>query len=277
MRVLWISAVIGLIAASSMAQAQAPGDWEYLTDARTRTAVAALPTTTGVTVAVRCTDGGLEVLMTGLSPAEAENRTIGIGFGESPISDQTWSVATDDTVAISRLPAPFARKLREGGTLQVRLAGAGEGGRNIRYVIDLPPSQTAIDQILTACGRPLVDPRDAELDAVGEDGLPSNLEWLRQPRPRYPANMKYAKGFAVVTCVAATDGGLRDCVVETEHPHDGKFGEAIMDAVGDARLVNTLNPDAPIDPSRVVFTTNFYMSGYQPRSPRTGTRIPNRN
>lgn len=275
MRLLRRLAVLPMLAIAGNALAQdEQADWEFRADPRTRTTLAGLATTTGINVVVRCVDGGLEAILTGLPPIDAEERQIGVGFGEEPINDQRWNVAIDNTVAVSELPASLARKLREGGQMQLRFVAAGEDGRTIRYVIDLPPSPTAIDATLTACGRPLVDPRDLELEAVGDNGLPADLEWLRRPRPSHPRPMRYTKGFAVVTCMAERDGGLRDCIVETEHPRDAGYGEATVRATRSARLTNTINPDAPIDPERIVFRANYFIAGYQPRAPRTGTRIP---
>ncbi len=266
-------AILPLVAFATSTVAQDSEDWAFATDARAKVTVAGLATTAGVTVAVRCVDGGLEAIMTGLPAIDAEERRIGVGIGDEPIHDETWNVAINNTVAVSQLPAPFARRLRNGGALNLRFAGGGEGGRDLRYIIDLPPSPAAIDRTLAACDRPLVDPRDAELAAIGDGGLPVNLNWERRPRPRYPSDMRYAKGFAVVTCMASSDGAVRDCVVETEHPRDGGFGRATLDGTRNARLVNTLDPGAPISPARVAFRAVYYIAGYEPRVPRTGTRI----
>lgn len=159
MRLLRRLAVLPMLAIAGNALAQdEQADWEFRADPRTRTTLAGLATTTGINVVVRCVDGGLEAILTGLPPIDAEERQIGVGFGEEPINDQRWNVAIDNTVAVSELPASLARKLREGGQMHLRFVAAGEDGRTIRYVIDLPPSQTAIDATLTACGRPLVIP-----------------------------------------------------------------------------------------------------------------------
>jgi len=269
---------LSAVATTVVAQDTDTSDWTLSRNERLKAVVAGTTFSNGIGLGVRCVDRGLEVIMVGLPPIEAEQRTLGIGFGDDPIVDQSWNVAADNTVAVSELPAPLARRLREGGQIQVRVPGAGENGRNVRYVMDLPPSATAIDQTLADCGRPLVDPRDAELEAIGESGLPADLVWKTQPRPTYPFHSRYAKGFAVVSCIAASDGGLRDCVVETEHPRDGHFGDATLAAARRGRLTNALNPDAEITPARILFRTNYYMEGYQPRglAVRTGSRLPTR-
>ena len=49
--------------------------------------------------------------------------------------------------------------------------GGGGEGRNLRHVVTLPPSAAAINEVLTACGKPLTDPRDAEMAAINPDAI----------------------------------------------------------------------------------------------------------
>lgn len=278
MRSLRRLAVLPILAAAGGAIAQeapAPDEWEVHRDPRQRMTAAFLPTTTGLGIIVRCQAGAFTAFVAGLPEDKRETRTIGIAFGDEEIFDRGWMSGAEGTSAFADLPAPLARNLREGGRLQLRVQGAGEGGRPVRYVLDLPPSSAAIDETLTACDRPLVDPRDAELEALGEGGLPSQIEWVAQPRPNFPAG-NYARGMAVLSCVVATDGRARDCVVETEHPHDGRFGEASLRAMRSARLGNRLNPDAPIPPSRFTFRTNYVLHGYATREDRERQRESDR-
>lgn len=264
------------IASSAVAQDQAAQeDWRLHRDDRQRVVAAFLPTTAGLSILVRCQRGALTAFVAGLPEDKSETRTIGLAMGDDDIHDATWTSGSDGTSAFSDLPAPFARSLREGGQVQLRVPNAATGGRSVRYVLDLPPSTAAIDQTLTACDRPLVDPRDAELDAVGENGLPTEITWERPPRPTFP-NSRYARGFAVLSCIANEEGRARDCVIETEHPHDGGFGEASIDSMKTARLSNRLNPDAPIPPSRFTFRTLYTMSGYETDEDRQRVRESNR-
>lgn len=263
MRLLRRLAVLPMLAIAGAALAQDEAtDWELHRDQRLRLVAAFLPTTTGLGLIVRCQGDAFTAYVAGLPKDERETRTIGSAFGEDEIHDRRWTSGAEGTSAFADLPAPFARKLREGGQLQLRVPGAAEGGRTVRYVLDLPPSSAAIDETLTACDRPLVDPRDAELEAVEENGLPTQIEWVRQPRISFPQT-QYARGFAVVSCISHTDGTARDCVVETEHPHDAGFGEAALRGMRHARLQNRLNPDQPIPPSRFVFHVPFVVRGYE--------------
>jgi hypothetical protein len=186
-----------------------------------------------------------------------------IAFGDEDLTESRWNVATNDTVAVSELPAPFARNLRDGGRLRVMVPGGATDGRNLLFDLTLPASSASIDETLTACGRPLTDPRDAALEALAEDGIPLNLRWQRQPQPRYPSPLRYGRGFAVAMCLTNPDGSLRDCSIEAEHPRGGGFGEAVILAMRRASLANNAEPGAPIPAARILFRTTFVLDGYE--------------
>lgn len=250
------------VALPALAQ-DASGDWDLAQ--RGDLLVAYTQFDNGVSIATRCADGGFEAVIGGLPPAgRATSRPLKIAFGDGDLVERRWNVATDDTIAVSELPAPFARELREGGRLRILVPGGAEGGRNLMYDIVLPASSASIDQTLTTCNRPLVDPRDAELEALQEDGVPRNLAWAVRPRVAFP-NTRYARGFAVITCVNNPDGSLRDCAIESEHPRDGRFGEVTLASARRARLQNLADPGGPVPVGRVLFKTHFLMEGYQTR------------
>lgn len=250
------------VALPALAQ-DASGDWDLAQ--RRDLLVAYTQFDNGVSIATRCADGGFEAVIGGLPPAgRATSRPLRIAFGDGDLVESRWNVATDDTIAVSELPAPFARELREGGRLRIMVPGGAAGGRNLLYDIILPASSVSIDQTLTTCGRPLVDPRDAELEALQEDGVPRNLTWAVRPRAQYP-NTQYARGFAVITCISNPDGSLRDCAIESEHPRDGRFGEVTLASARRARLQNLAEPGAPVPVMRVLYKTHFLMEGYQTR------------
>lgn len=252
------------VALPALAQ-DASADWDLAQDQRKNLLVAYARFDNGVSIGARCADGGFEAVISGLPPAgRASTRPLRIAFGDDDLSDSRWGVATDDTIAISELPAPFARELRAGGRLRILVPNGAPDGRNLLYDLTLPASSSSIDQTLTACGRPLVDPRDAELEALEEDGVPRNLAWAVRPRPNFPST-RYARGFAVATCVSNPDGSLRDCTIESEHPRDGRFGQAALAAVRRARLQNLAEPGAPLPVTRVLYKTHFLMEGYQTR------------
>jgi len=243
----------------------ASADWDFSNDQRRKLMVAWTQFNNGLGIATRCVDGGFEAVIVGLPPAgRATSRPLRVAFGDDELTSYNWTVGIDDTVAVSEMPAPFARELREGGRLRILVPAGADDGRNLLYDLTLPASSGSIDQTLTACNRPLVDPRDAELEALQEDGVPTNLTWAVRPAPRFP-NTNYARGFAVATCVTNPDGTLRDCTIESEHPRDGRFGRATLDAARRARLQNVAEPGAPVPVVRVLYKTNYVVSGYQTR------------
>lgn len=250
------------VALPALAQ-DASADWEFSHDQRRKLMVAWTRFDNGLGLATRCVDGGFEAVVTGLPPAgRATSRPLRVAFGDDEPVSYNWTVGIDDTIAVSELPAPFARELRAGGRLRITVPRGAADGRNLTYELTLPASSASIDQTLTACNRPLVDPRDAELEALQEDGVPTNLTWAVRPTPRFPRT-NYARGFAVATCLSNPDGTLRDCMIESEHPRDGRFGQATLDAARRARLQNLAQPGAPVPVARVLFKATYVVSGYQ--------------
>lgn len=268
-----IAAGLGLFLALP-AFAQDPGeDWDLRINPETDLIAASLTFDSGVAVGVRCFNGRYDALLAGLpeAPRNTDTRALTIQFGDDAPDPEQWSVAVDRQVAVSGLPARFARSLRQGGRMQVVLRGAGANGSNIRYVFDLPASSSAIDQTLQACDKPLNDPRDAEIESIGEEGLPGGISWAERPRPGWPNAPETSRGFAVISCLTQTDGRLRDCAIESQHPLDGGYGDAALRATRRARLQITADPGAPMPVRFVTFRTNFF-----PRDPDlapTGTRL----
>lgn len=259
-----VTMLVCAVALPALAQ-DASADWDFANDERRKLMVAYAQFNNGVGLATRCVDGGFEAIITGLPPAgRISNRPLRTAFGDEELVQYNWSVGIDDTVAVSQLPAPFARELRNGGRLRILVPRGAADGRNLLYDLTLPASSASIDQTLTACNRPLVDPRDAELDALLEDGVPTDLNWAVRPTPRFPRT-SYARGFAVATCVTNPDGTLRDCTIESEHPRDGRFGQATLDAARRARVQNVDQPGSPVPVKLVLFKTNYVVSGYQTR------------
>ena len=259
------------VALPALAQ-DASRDWDLTRDQRKKLLVAYTQFNNGLTIATRCADGGFEAVIAGLPPAgRATSRPLRIAFGDDELVEVQWNVATNDTIAVSELPAPFARELRDGGRLRILVPGGSYGGRNLLYDLTLPPSSGSIDQTLTTCDRPLVDPRDAELETLQEDGVPTNLGWAERPRAEFPES-RYARGFAVITCVSNPDGSLRDCAIESEHPREGGFGEATLASARRARLQNLADPGAPVPVTRVLYKTHFLMEGYETREDQARMR-----
>lgn len=251
-----VAALAGLLAAASPSAAQEPaaGDWDLHRDDE---GVLAFTTyDSGLAIAFRCRDQAFAAVAAGLPPSREARRRLVLRFKDEEPYPSMWTSTTDNTVAVADYPAPLARQLRQGGTLRLTVPRGAGDGRDLTHVVELPPSNAAIDATLTECGRPLVDPRDALLEAVEGEGLSGGATWARQPRIRFP-DTRYAAGSAVLSCLAWEDGRLTDCVVESEHPQDGGFGEAALRGVRRARA--DLPEDAGPGPHRVGFYVGFRM------------------
>jgi hypothetical protein len=231
-------------------------DWDLHQDTATRSTLAYTTFDSGLSLAFRCADGSFAAVLAGLPPERQARRTLRLGFRGDPVHDTRWTTTTDRSVVVADYPAALAREFRQGGELKVTVPGGAGNGRDLSYIVPLPTSNAAIDQVLTECGRPLVDPRDIELEAVAEGGLTAGFEWERAPRPRFPRS-RYASGFAVTTCMSRPDGALADCVIESEHPQDGGFGEAALKAAERARVRVSGDRDAAVPPRKIGFYTAF--------------------
>lgn len=258
MRIPIVLALLG-VAASALAQ-DAGEDWELIRLPQERSTFAFLPTTAGLTIAFRCIDGSYAAVIAGLPEARRNDRTRVLLMTRDghPPSPTVWNVTTDRTVAIADYPAATARGFRRGGRFDIIVPGGAEGGRNLRYSLELPASAAAIDETLTACDRPLDDPRDDLLPEIGPGGLPVGVVWAERPEPRYPRT-HYSEGYAITTCLMRADGGLDQCQIESEFPLDGGFGRASLRAVGDARLSSPNETEGAYLPRVIGFRTNFRM------------------
>ena len=257
---------------SGVQSLESPPDWDVVQQDRD-TLIATVVYTPGLAIGVRCKWGReLDAFLYGLPESdEPWIRPLELSDEDGDFSQQNWASTTDPTTAFNLLPARFARSLREGGVLQVRARDAQ--GRRIRYVMDLPTSPTAIDRVLTACGKPTVDPRDAQLEAAGPvTSAPLARDWARRPRPEYPrAGEGLAWGSATLSCIADPAGVLDDCVVESEYPRGYDFGREALRAMPQARLTPG-GPDAVS--SLAVFTVRFRMAGYDPSGNTERRRLP---
>lgn len=231
-------------------------DWDLVRDPAKKSVLAFTTFDVGLSVAFRCVDGSLNTVIAGLPASRQDRRTLQLGFQDRPVYDSVWTATTSRTVVVGDYPAMLARDFREGGSLKLTVPGGAPDGRNLRFEVELPASNGAIDEVLTSCGRPLVDPRDEIMAAIPDTGLPVGLDWSRPPRPSFP-HTNYARGFVVTSCLTTPEGALQDCVIEMEHPHDSRFGEATLRSTRRARLRNTAQPGQPVPPQLVSFRTNF--------------------
>lgn len=253
---LALSALVLIAASPALSQEDSKPDWDLSRD-ENGSLVAYTTYDTGLSLGFRCKDGAFAAVAAGLPHFNGNRRPLMLRFGDREPFRSMWTNTTNETVAVADYPAPLARKFRQGGPLRLTAPGGAPDGRDLTYAVVLPSSNVAIDTVLTECGRPLNDPRDALLEPIGSHGLSGAATWARAPRVQFP-NTFYASGFAVLTCLAWPDGSTSDCVVESEHPHDGRFGEAALRGARRARVA--FDGEAPERPIRVGFYVGFRVS-----------------
>jgi len=220
---------------------------------------AVLPFSSGLGIILRCDDGDYQAALAG-PPATGHTRELRIAVQDGQLHPQTWNVGARPDIALADIPAFFARSLRAGGKLAVVIPGGAGDGRNLRHEVELPPSTASIDATLAACGRPLVDPRDALLGDIGPHGLPAEITWRVPPRPDYPPGPMYSRAYAVVSCLAQPSGALSDCLVESEFPHGQDFGRTAVRAARRASVRINYPPGAPVAPRRISFRVNYIVT-----------------
>lgn len=256
--------VLGLLTASTCAAAQdVAEDWDLMT--RRGDVSASVIYSSGQGVVVRCQADSLETYIVGLPLAEAPSprRSIDYALGSDAFRTSTWQSSISGDAIFADTPAPFARRLRAGGELQLRIEGQ-DGQPSRRYVLPLPRSNEAVDRVLDACGRPQDDPRDAlrrseSSTDVAEAG-DAAVRWARLPRLSYPDRALQAgqAGMAVLSCLVEPSGRLEECFVEVERPANADFGRYALRAVRDARLdVSNSDNLSTEDPRLVTFTVTW--------------------
>jgi hypothetical protein len=245
-------------------------DWTVVRFTEEPTLIATAQFDNGIGLVARCMDGAYDVIINGLPPAGRRTlaREIGLQVGDDETEDTTvWTTGSDRGSAFSRIPARVARQLAKGGRLQIIVPAEREGGPRTRYVMELEPSSTAIERTLTACNRPLVDPRNETADGNGQDGLPNDISWVRQPRISFPAPVKDRmplRGYVTLSCLVQTEGRLGDCQIESEHPRGYNLGKAVEDGIRTGRVRQPADARAaglPFEGRMIIFTVAFSASG----------------
>lgn len=258
------------LAPSVAAQNSAPPEAWVLTRAREGdTVMATAPFSNGITLIARCAYHQFSLIVAGLpEPLDTatSSRELTIVFGEDATERPTaWYVANDRTAAFSRLPAPTTRRLLRGGDLQIIVPGP-PGGPRTRYVMSVGESATVLGEVLTHCGRPLVDPGDNLLQGDGGNALPGGIIWARPPAPDYPRATVHGSpswGTATLRCHVSADGRPRDCEIESEFPAGAGFGQAARRGASAARLAldeEAIAAGRTLADGEFVFTTNFRLA-----------------
>jgi hypothetical protein len=256
-------AAFALTSETASARNSAGEDWQVVRGAEPGSIVAAAGFDNGISLIARCSRTVFDLILTGLPEAtgrDVARELIFIVDDEPDEKHTAWTVGDDRSVAFSRLPALIARQLADGGNLQI-IIPATPGGRRTRYVMELSRSDSAIEETLTACGRPLVDPRDNRIEGDGIR-LPTGITWRSQPRPEFPtaAFGITSYGYATLSCVTGAQGKAEECQIESEQPPGLDFGRAALRATRAARLGQSDEARAagrPFEGELIVFTTEF--------------------
>ena len=263
----WTSvlALSALIATPATAQ----DDWDLGRDPARRLTIAAV-TYDNFGVAVRCMDGVMSVVVSGLPPGRGI-RTIRSRIGDQPEIDGRWVSAGEGAAAFSIWPAATAASLAHGGRWVLEVP---DGERIRRISADIPASPAAIGEVFTACGRTL-SPTSQDDEPDQEDF--AGLTWARMPTPEYPSRTFAGGGLAALSCTVDAQGGLRDCQIESEFPEGAGFGRAAVSAAHRRGRVEPLEPGSPreMEGLKVVYTARFNLiEDDRAPLPPIATRLP---
>lgn len=245
MRLVVSASIVALLASPAGAQ-EAGDDWDLIVDESQNMMLAVVGYSSGQTLAVRCRDDDLELLLSGLPPLEGETpqtleggtRRIEAAYSDGRVEAGYWLSSGDGSLVFSPVPRLDARRLRQGGPLQVSVAVDADPAAPLRrYALDLPARSANLDQVLAACDAGSPDARDEMVRWSIPPGAGVDF-WRRHPAPRYPeAAVHLGSGFVVFSCVAAGDGRLTDCRTERESRHRRfRFGEEALKSLRDARI-----------------------------------------
>lgn len=224
------------------APAQQAPDWLSASDQGTVAAV--LLYDTGLSVIVLCREERLETRIGGLPASTSNIRFLEINVPGSELRKSTWVVGADQTTALTRAPGVYARRLRQGGRLTVRVPAEGES-RAIRYELPLPEAHEPLDAVLTACGTALERAEDADFEPESP-----MMTWTVYPIPQLPPEAVGLEARIRLSCLLEVGGALSDCSIVEESPRLHGIGRAALQAARRARVARV--DDEEITESRRV-------------------------
>lgn len=215
--IFWRSILIAAvgIGAAAQANAQTSDDWDVSTDAGRRLTVASVEYESGALLRVQCQAGQLDVAISGLPASPADSRPYARSLPDGRLIQSYWTGAPATGTLLSGEPVRDARSFKAGGAL--KLASGADAHPPLSIDLDLPSQSNGIDQVLTACGRPLVDPRDM-LIAVNDLMLEAPSLEISDKAARY-SDIRIE-----ISCVVAA-GRLAECQSDHETPTAPEAGE----------------------------------------------------
>lgn len=229
-------ATIGVLLASATASPalaqDAAEDWDIAVDPAQELTLASLDFGDNA-LALRCKAGVLDLLLTGVTPSTAEARRVRVAAGGIAGEMQTWRTQPGLAVLSASEPDRLARQLRAGGELDLRVQPAADGERAQRFRLTVPPSASAIDQTLSACGASLADEWDSRPRAEG------NVTWAHMATPEYPqaaVARDIVQGSVRLACIVPANGRLQECRALYEAPGGVDFARNAIAAARDSRV-----------------------------------------
>lgn len=238
MKLIVAAAVAACILTPAVVQAQEADDWEYGEDLEKGIAAAVSRYDTGQAIVVQCRAGELSVVVQGLELGEGR-RDVRVARAGGRRDDQPWR-AVASTAGGAEMPGRAARMLRGGGAVQFRTL---EGSPSARLGLELPAQSANLDRVLTACGRPLEDERDAFPVFLGEVDRASAQRALNRRDLRTPGTEGPAA--AEITCIVGDDLRLRDCLVHQSLPVGAMFGVEMAERMTGVLVVPADGQAAP--------------------------------
>lgn len=153
-----LALVANCLAPAPSDSAQLDDDWEFAEDASRSLTIAVARYAAGQSIIAQCTDGELKIAVVGLPARTETSHRMDATRSDGATDTQTWQVGERQTL-ISSVPARDARFLRVGGELRLRSSDGQPSPISASF--DLPTEHVNLDRVLTACGYPLEDDRDA--------------------------------------------------------------------------------------------------------------------
>ena len=238
--------VTAAVAGAGGARAQT---WEAQPPSDMASSAAVLRWQTGAALAARCSEGVFSLLFAAVHDGErypAHYRVDG-GRWEHAL----WTPAARDRLFSSSAPARMARKVAAGGQLELRFTPEGEPP--VLYQLDLPSDHGALNAVISDCGLPLSDPRDALI-------MVENPQWMSRPDGQdlarhYPGDVR--QGDSAMLCTVNRAGRLEDCETTYETPPGRGVGDASLALAPRFRL---RNPDGALEGQVIVIPIRWLLS-----------------
>lgn len=219
-----------LTAAVAVAGGAAAQTWEAQPPSDLASSAAVLRWQTGAALAARCSEGVFSMLFAAVHDGERYPAHYRVDGGSWERIH--WQPAARDRLFFSTTPARMARKIAAGGEVELRFTP--EGQPPVLYQLALPTDHSALNAVVSDCGLPLSDPRDALV--VVEDP-----QWTHRPDGQdmarhYPGDVR--QGDSAMLCIVNRSGRLEDCETTYETPPGRGVGEASRALASRFRLRN---------------------------------------